>query len=124
MSAKAILQMTSKIPLCPHCSSTNTIFKEKVKLWECQDCDQRFEDLSARKIDPQTIFLSYAHKSEKEQDYDISEDLVLLVKAALEQDGHTVWIDKEGIRGGHNWRENITRAILGHAIQNSPFQFK
>ena len=114
MSAKAILQMTSKIPLCPHCSSTNTIFKEKVKLWECQDCDQRFEDLSARKIDPQTIFLSYAHKSEKEQDYDISEDLVLLVKAALEQDGHTVWIDKEGIRGGHNWRENITRAILGH----------
>ncbi len=116
--------MTSKIPLCPHCSSTNTIFKEKVKLWECQDCDQRFEDLSARKIDPQTIFRSYAHKSEKEQDYDISEDLVLLVKAALRQDGHTVWINKEGIRGGHNWRENITRAILGHAIQNSPFQFK
>ena len=106
--------MTSKILLCPHCSSTNTIFKEKVKLWECQDCDQRFEDPSACKIDPQTIFLSYAHKSEKPEDYDISEELVLLVKVALEKDGHTVWIDKEGIRGGHNWRENITRAILGH----------
>ena len=106
--------MTAKTPSCPHCYSVNTIFKEKVRLWECQDCDQRFDDPSSRKIDPQTIFLSYAHKSEKEQDYDISEELVLLVKAALEKDGHTVWIDKEGIRGGHNWREKITSAILGH----------
>lgn len=106
--------MITKTPSCPHCSSANTIFKEKVRLWECQDCDQRFDDPLSRKIDPQTIFLSYAHKSEKEQDYDISEELVLLVKVTLEKDGHAVWIDKEGIRGGHNWRENITRAILSH----------
>ena len=110
--------------ICPHCSSADTTFKIKAKLWECNECEKRFEDPSARKIDPQTIFLSYAHKSERTEDHDTSEDLVLLVKAALRQDGHTVWIDKEGIRGGHNWRENITRAILGHAIQNSPFQFK
>lgn len=106
--------MISKIPLCPHCYSADTTFKTKANLWECNQCERRFEDPSVSKRDPQTIFLSYAHKSEKEQDYDISEDLVLLVKAALEQDGHTVWIDKEGIRGGHNWRENITRAILSH----------
>jgi len=101
-------------PTCPYCASAKTIFKERVKLWECQNCDERFEESSTRKIDPQTIFLSYAHKSEREEDYDISEELVLLVKEALEKDGHTVWIDKEGIQGGHNWRENITRAILSH----------
>ena len=63
---------------------------------------------------PQTIFLSYAHKSEREEDFDISEDLVLLIQQELEKDGHTVWIDKEGIRAGSQWRERIASAILGH----------
>ena len=66
------------------------------------------------KIDPQTIFLSYAHKSEKPEDYDISEDLVWLIKDELRKDGHEVWIDHEGIRGGTQWRERITDAITSH----------
>lgn len=73
-------------------------------------------NLSQSKITvPQTIFLSYAHKSLQEEDFDISEDLVLLIKEKLQQDGHTVWIDKEGIRAGSQWRERITSAILEHA---------
>jgi hypothetical protein len=64
--------------------------------------------------DPQSIFLSYAHKSEREEDFDISEELALLVKAELDSDGHQVWIDKEGIRAGFEWRDQITSAILKH----------
>lgn len=65
--------------------------------------------------EPQTIFLSYAHRSEREEDFDISEELVLLIQAELQRDGHTVWIDKDGIRAGAQWREGITSAILSHA---------
>lgn len=100
-------------PPCPHCKSPNTIYKERVRLWECQNCEERF-DSQANNIEPQTIFLSYAHKSEKSEDFDISEELVLLIKEELEKDGHRVWIDHEGISAGANWRERITSAILGH----------
>ena len=40
---------------------------------------------------------------------------MLLIQAELQRDGHTVWIDKEGIRSGSQWRERITAAILEHA---------
>lgn len=69
----------------------------------------------AQAVEPQTIFLSYAHRSEREQDFDVSEELVLLIQAELQRDGHTVWIDKDGIRAGSQWRERITAAILEHA---------
>jgi hypothetical protein len=99
---------------CPFCSSTDTTFKLKAKVWECNVCEKRFEESSTQKIDPQTIFLSYAHKSEREEDFDVSEDLVWLIKKELENDGHTVGIDHEGIRGGTEWRERITDAITSH----------
>jgi TIR domain len=101
--------------ICPLCNElAEFAFSKKISKYRCSECDEEFEELPKAPIDPQTIFLSYAHKSEREEDYDISEELVLLVKEALEKDGHTVWIDQEGIQGGHNWRENITRAILSH----------
>ena len=103
--------MTAPI-VCPACGNEDTLYKPEINQYVCKKCFNVFSLTKA--IHPQTIFLSYAHKSEKIEDYDISEELVLLVKVALEEDGHTVWIDKEGIRGGQNWRENITRAILGH----------
>lgn len=105
--------MTTPIT-CPHCSSSDTTFKAKAQLWECNECEKRFEDPATQKVAPQTIFLSYAHKSEKEEDYDISEDLVWLIKEELAKDGHEVWIDHEGIRGGTQWRERITDAITSH----------
>jgi tetratricopeptide (TPR) repeat protein len=80
----------------------------------CAECEEEFESLPTPDIEPQTIFLSYAHKSERQEDYDISEELVWLIKEELDKDGHTVWIDQEGIRSGTQWRERITSAILSH----------
>jgi ribosomal protein L37AE/L43A len=102
---------------CPHCASSNTKFKVKAKLWECEDCEERFSEPSSvpnAQLEPQTIFLSYAHKSEHETDFDISEELVWLIKEELEKDGHKVWIDHEKITSGTQWREQITSAILSH----------
>ena len=100
--------------ICPFCSSAETTFKKKVNLWECNDCESRFEFSSSRGLEPQTIFLSYAHKSEREADYDLTEELVWIIKDELEKDGHKVWIDREGIAAGYQWRERITNAILDH----------
>ena len=98
---------------CPNCGEL-VVFSKKRLRFHCSECELSF-DPASRVLDPQTIFLSYAHKSERDEDFDVSEELVLLIKAELDRDGHTVWIDKEGIRAGYEWRERITDAILGHA---------
>lgn len=98
---------------CPKCSEPSK-FSPKRGQYYCSECEVAF-DAPAQAIAPQTVFLSYAHKSEREEDFDVSEELVWLIKAELERDGHTVWIDHEGIRGGSQWRERITAAILSHA---------
>lgn len=102
------------ILICPQCQSSSVIWKKKARQYECIDCEERFDKSITNKIVAQTIFLSYAHKSLKAEDYDISEELVLLIKKELEKDGHKVWIDTEEIRGSDNWREQITSAILTH----------
>ncbi|WP_108646455.1 tetratricopeptide repeat protein [Polynucleobacter rarus] len=100
---------------CPNCIKvTEFIFLKKRNLYICPECEEEFESLPITIIEPQTIFLSYAHKSERKEDYDISEELVWLIKKELDKDGHTVWIDQEGIRSGTQWREHITSAILCH----------
>ena len=104
------------LPICPFCESTDTTYKAKAAVWECNNCEKRF-NLQENKVpnfEPQTIFLSYAHRSENDHDFDISEELVKLVKFELEKDGHTVWIDYEGLKAGSQWREGITAAILNH----------
>ena len=98
--------------LCPQCSELAAFSKKRGQFY-CSECELAFEPPAAQ-IEPQTIFLSYAHKSERAQDYDVSEELVWLIKDELEKDGHKVWIDHEGISAGTQWRERITRAILGH----------
>ena len=101
--------------ICPLCNElAEFAFSKKISKYRCSECDEEFEELPKAPIDPQTIFLSYAHKSEREEDFDVSEDLVWLIKKELENDGHTVWIDHEGIRGGTEWRERITDAITSH----------
>lgn len=98
---------------CPECAEPVKYVKRRACFY-CDECELEF-DAPSRAIEPQTIFLSYAHLSEREEDLDVSEELVLLIRAELESDGHTVWIDKEGIRAGSQWRERITAAILEHA---------
>ena len=97
---------------CPTCN-TPAAYSPKRSKYYCAECENTF-DPPLQKIESQTIFLSYAHKSVKSEDYDISEDLVWLIKKELENDGHDVWIDHEGIRGGTEWRERITDAITSH----------
>ena len=97
---------------CPTCGEPAPFSRRRGRHY-CDECELAF-DAPQRPVEPQTIFLSYAHRSERDEDFDISEDLVLLMKEALEGDGHTVWIDKQGIRSGSQWRERITRAILAH----------
>ena len=101
--------------ICPACNKAAefTFFKKREK-YVCSECEEEFDALPKAPITPQTIFLSYAHKSENAEDYDISEDLVWLIKEELSKDGHSVWIDHEGIRGGTQWRERITDAITSH----------
>ena len=98
--------------ICPSCNDLAN-FSKKRSQYYCAECDLGFE-AEKSPIQSQDIFLSYAHKSEREEDFDISEDLVWLIKEELERDGHKVWIDHEGIRGGTHWRERITDAITSH----------
>ena len=91
--------MTTSNPAnCPKCGRSAP-FSNRRNSHYCDDCELAF-DAPKPAVEPQTIFLSYAHKSEQEEDFDVSEELVLLIKAELDKDGHTVWIDKEGMRLG------------------------
>lgn len=51
------------------------------------------------------IFLSYGHDS--------NEELVLRIKADLENRRHDVWLDKSEIKFGDDWRRSITDGIAG-----------
>lgn len=98
---------------CPRCADPAAYSKKRERYF-CAECELEF-DAHVQAVKPQTIFLSYAHRSEREEDFDLSEELVKLIQVELQRDGHTVWIDKDGIRAGSQWRERITSAILEHA---------
>jgi len=79
---------------CPDCGELATFpYFKKLDKYVCSECMAQFDAAPKPTVDPQTIFLSYAHKSERYEDFDISEDLVWLIKEGLEGDGHHVWID-------------------------------
>ena len=100
---------------CPNCNQPAN-FSPKRGRFYCAECEVAFDAGPDPVVEPQTIFLSYAHKSSCAEDFDVSEDLVLMIKDQLVKDGHTVWIDKEGIRSGSQWRERITDAILANTF--------
>jgi tetratricopeptide (TPR) repeat protein len=104
--------------ICPACKEEAQFpYMRKREAFVCSNCEEEFSQAPVHvppKVAQQTIFLSYAHKSEREEDFDTSEDLVLLIKEELERDGHIVWIDIDGIRSGSQWRERITAAIQEH----------
>mgnify|MGYP006298715483 FL=1 len=94
--------MNKKSPLCPECESKNVYFSKKYNLFICEDCLNQFiiegEESSLR------LFLSYGHDS--------NTDLIFLIKKDLEDRGHEVWIDKDNIKAGDNWRRKITEGIV------------
>lgn len=56
------------------------------------------------------IFISYGHDDEF-HGYQNHEKTVLKIKEELEARGHKIWIDKEGIREGTDWRRKIYDGI-------------
>lgn len=55
--------------LCPQCSDP-AAFSKKCGKYFCAECEREF-DAPAQAVEPQTIFLSYAHRSEREEDFDV-----------------------------------------------------
>ena len=108
---------------CPQCGSEKTRFIEKAGIYYCKECDHEFsppgQDLgSSSKVDEPAlpkkklrIFLSYGH--------DRNEELVRRIKTDLDALGHDVWIDKEEIKFGHDWRRSITDGISGSNLMLS-----
>lgn len=64
---------------CPECAEPVKYVKRRARFY-CDECELEF-DAPSRAEEPQTIFLSYAHLSEREEDFDVSEELVLLVSS-------------------------------------------
>lgn len=94
--------------ICPHCGSTNTVWKAKAQVWECGDCEERFASFPAGATARSglRIFLSYGH--------DENTELVRRIKADLEKPengGHLVWIDDAEIKFSDDWRRKITDGI-------------
>ncbi len=87
---------------CPKCGSADVYFSKKKQCYICEDCDTAFEVTEERHV--QKIFFSYGH--------DDNEQIVLKIKRALEERGHTIWIDKSEIRGGDDWRRKITDGLM------------
>ena len=64
---------------CPDCGELAAFSKKRGRHF-CADCELEFAT-PVQLLDPQTIFLSCADKSEREEAFDVSEKLVLLIKA-------------------------------------------
>lgn len=72
--------------------------------WRCPGCSPRTDDDPAAAGDEGLrVFLSYGH--------DGNEELVLRIKGFLEARGHEVWITKDEIKGGDDWRRAIHDGI-------------
>ena len=92
---------------CPKCNSEDVYFSKKKQLYVCEDCEHRFsidvESLQEKPEKTLSLFFSYGHDS--------NEELVFRLKQDLEKRGHIIWIDKQKIKSGHNWRQSILEGI-------------
>lgn len=87
---------------CPKCGRADLLYNDKRQLFICKDCDHVFA--ADVRVSPLRIFLSYGHDS--------NEDLVLLIRADLARRGHDVWVDRNDIKCGDDWRREITDGIM------------
>ena len=87
---------------CPECNSEDTYFSKKKQKYVCEDCECEFVDEAS--LRPKNVFFSYAH--------DDNEWLVRKIKQDVEKHGHSVWIDRNEIKSGDDWRESITSGLL------------
>jgi hypothetical protein len=98
--------------LCPTCNRT---LIQVGRYWVCPEHGQNsgYNEHEPAELPAAAtalcIFMSYGH--------DANEELVLRIKADLEQRGHKAWFDKSGVKGrgiapGDDWRRAITDAIV------------
>lgn len=90
------------IAVCKNCGSENVYFSKKQQCYVCEDCESKFTLENDKKS--LRIFLSYGH--------DESAFVVEEIRKMLLAKGHNPWVDKFKIKGGSNWRSQITHGIL------------
>lgn len=90
------------IATCKQCGSENVYFSKKQQRYVCEDCGNKFVIEDSRKS--LRIFLSYGH--------DESAFVVEEIRKLLVERGHNPWVDKYKIKGGKDWRSQITNGIL------------
>lgn len=83
------------------CQKCNTNLVQVGEFWICPIHGQQNEPAKKERL---RVFLSYGH--------DRNEEVVLKIKIDLEKRGHDVWIDKNEIKFGDNWRRSITDGII------------
>lgn len=83
---------------CQNCND-QVKFSNRRKCYYCDDCELEFVAV-LEPIEPQTVFLSYAHHRDNSEEFDVSEELVFLIQEELRHRGHSIWIDREGICAG------------------------
>ena len=97
---------------CPECGDNRIVYKAKISLWECLNCENFFalsapgpatRRLDDRALHPKAIFFSYGHDDNRE--------LVTLFRHDLEKRGHQVWFDEKDIGTWDDWKGKITRGI-------------
>lgn len=91
-----------QITNCKNCGSENVYFSKKQKCYVCEDCGNKFTTEARNKS--LRIFLSYGH--------DESAFVVEEIRKQLLEKGHNPWVDKFKIKGGGDWRSQITSGIL------------
>jgi hypothetical protein len=90
---------------CPFCKSTDTSFKSKAQVWECNKCEERFENILKNENLLQTnrrLFISYGHDL-------LSDEVVEKLQKDLTE--YNPWVDKNEIRTGDEWRERIANGL-------------
>ncbi len=86
---------------CPKCGADEIICGKKWCI--CDSCGERFlSDASAEKRSLK-LFFSYSHQEE---------EICSKIVEALRKRGHEIWFDREKIRPGNDWREEIANGIL------------
>lgn len=87
---------------CIQCGSENVYFSKKQQCYICEDCGKKFVLKDNHKS--LRIFLSYGH--------DESAFVVEEIRKLLLEKGHNPWVDKFNLKGGRDWRSQITNGIL------------
>ena len=85
---------------CPKCNSANIRYRENRKNYICDDCDFVFTQSTQ---DRKRIFVSYGHDEYTTFAYRLAD--------ALKHSGYDVFIDRDGIRNGEQWENNLEEGL-------------